>query len=159
MVPRVLRRNSSSSIPSAWLNRRIGGIVASPTPMMPISGDSMTRMPTPPGMRRRPRMAAAIQPAVPPPTMAISRTRLLDGSRINLRRRGRAMRFDELRVRSHRLHALADHGAHAQQRGPRLVGTKNVRQRIVVPWQAVLANEQGQPAVLQKVLLIEHGDP
>jgi hypothetical protein len=50
---------------------RIGGMVASPTPTVPISGDSTTLMAHPvPGMARA-KMLAAIQPAVPPPTMAI----------------------------------------------------------------------------------------
>jgi hypothetical protein len=38
--PWVRHRNSSSSMPSIWLNWRMGGIVASPTPMVPISSDS-----------------------------------------------------------------------------------------------------------------------
>jgi hypothetical protein len=53
----------------------IGGIVASPTPIVPISGDSMTVMTVRVPGRARARMLAASQPAVPPPTIAILRMR------------------------------------------------------------------------------------
>jgi hypothetical protein len=46
-------------------------MVASPTPTVPISGDSMTVMAHPVPGKARANMPAAIQPAVPPPTMAI----------------------------------------------------------------------------------------
>src|ERR1700691_4112564 len=48
-----------------------GGMVASPTPTLPISGDSMTVMAHPVPGKARANMLAAIQPAVPPPTMAM----------------------------------------------------------------------------------------
>ena len=49
----------------------IGGMVASPTPTVPISGDSITLIEVPVPGRARARMLAAIQPAVPPPTIAM----------------------------------------------------------------------------------------
>src|SRR5882672_4806649 len=49
----------------------MGGIVASPTPTVPMSGDSMTVMKVPVPGRARAKMLAAIQPAVPPPTIAM----------------------------------------------------------------------------------------
>src|SRR6202030_890792 len=49
----------------------MGGIVASPTPTVPISGDSMTVMTLPVPGRARAKMLAANQPAVPPPTIAM----------------------------------------------------------------------------------------
>ena len=53
-----------------------GGIVASPTPMVPMSGDSITVMTHCRSGSARARMLAAIQPAVPPPTMAMRLMRL-----------------------------------------------------------------------------------
>ena len=61
--------------PSLMLRKRsrsmIGGMVASPTPTVPMSGDSITAIAVPVPGRARARMLAAIQPAVPPPTMAM----------------------------------------------------------------------------------------
>src|SRR6185503_18165165 len=70
-VARVLRMKSDSSMPSSALNERIGGIVASPTPIVPISGDSITVIRAGLFFSTRASNAAAIQPAVPPPTIAM----------------------------------------------------------------------------------------
>jgi hypothetical protein len=51
------------------LKLRIGGIVASPTPTVPIASDSTSSIRRRPLSRKRDSAAAAIQPAVPPPTM------------------------------------------------------------------------------------------
>ena len=55
---------------AAALNRRICGIVASPTPTVPISSDSTSPIVVVRGTNRA-STAAAIQPAVPPPTMTM----------------------------------------------------------------------------------------
>src|SRR6185312_15600488 len=52
----------------------MGGIVASPTPTIPISSDSTTVIDVVPFSCNRQSAAAAIHPAVPPPTMTTSRT-------------------------------------------------------------------------------------
>src|SRR5437763_16950917 len=73
--PWVWRTNSASSISSNRLKADRCGTVASPTPIVPISSDSTrtTSILRPNDLE----MAAAhIHPAVPPPMMAIDRTRL-----------------------------------------------------------------------------------
>src|SRR4051812_9203409 len=73
-VALVAARKSASGMPSSWLNSIIGGIVPSPTPTVPISADSISRMRLlPPPARKRAAAAAVIQPAVPPPTITTSR--------------------------------------------------------------------------------------
>jgi hypothetical protein len=67
-VALVSRTNSSSLMPRTLLKRRIIGIVDSPTPTLEISSDSIRRMAILPCSRRA-SAAAAIQPAVPPPTI------------------------------------------------------------------------------------------
>src|SRR5882757_8510386 len=69
----VLRRKSASSIPNRPFTAWMMGTVASPTPTVPISSDSISTMSMPARARNRARTAAAIQPAVPPPTMAARR--------------------------------------------------------------------------------------
>src|SRR5690349_7932660 len=67
-VPCVCRRKSFSSIFSSLLNSAIAGIVASPTPTMPISDDS-TSVIVSRGPSTLASAAAVIHPAVPPPAM------------------------------------------------------------------------------------------
>ena len=64
-------------MPSRALNFWISGIVASPTPMMPMASDStrITDFPAPSNAWAN--AAAAIHPAVPPPTTMIA----IDGLR------------------------------------------------------------------------------
>ena len=85
----VWRTKSSSSMPSVLLNRRICGIVASPTPTMPISSDSTRRivMRSPETLRQRRRrhpacgaaaddddLADAVVSHVQPPRYALEST-------------------------------------------------------------------------------------
>src|SRR5262245_10219978 len=72
-VPCVCRRNSSSSMRTSLLNNWIAGIVASPTPTIPISEDSTSVMESL-GPSTRARAAAHIHPAAPPPAMTIDLT-------------------------------------------------------------------------------------
>lgn len=73
IVPWTAAMNSCSPISSRRWNVTSVGIVASPTPTVPISSDSISVMSrTLP--RVRDKAAAAIQPAVPPPAMTTRRT-------------------------------------------------------------------------------------
>src|SRR3546814_1482687 len=56
------------------LKFRIGGIVASPTPTVPIASDSTRVIRRRPLARNRESAAAAIHPAVPPPTRSEEHT-------------------------------------------------------------------------------------
>src|SRR6185312_8980563 len=69
-VPLTVRTNSASSICSNWLNNFRCGTVASPTPTVPICSDSINRIDSLPGNTRA-SAAAAIHPAVPPPTITM----------------------------------------------------------------------------------------
>src|SRR5690349_10031869 len=69
-VPRTARTNSTSSMRSVSLKARRCGTVASPTPTVPMSSDSMSWIEMG-NSSVRARAAAAIQPAVPPPTMTM----------------------------------------------------------------------------------------
>src|SRR5690348_5978701 len=71
-VPWVKRIRSRSSMPRNALMCRICGMVASPTPTVPIPADS-TRWISRCGPSARASSAAAIQPAVPPPTITSRR--------------------------------------------------------------------------------------
>ena len=78
-VPCVCRRNSSSSIFSSLLNCAMAGIVASPTPTMPISEDSTSVIDSL-GPSTLASAAAVIHPAVPPPAMTTDLISWLDTS-------------------------------------------------------------------------------
>jgi hypothetical protein len=72
-VPWVVLTNSASSMPNWALNNLIGGMVASPTPTVPISSDStnVIAIEWPTALTKA---AAAIHPAEPPPTITIERS-------------------------------------------------------------------------------------
>src|SRR3954452_22953611 len=72
-VALVAATKSFSLMPSIALKVISGGIVASPTPIVPISSDSISVIFVQPLSRYRERAEAAIQPAVPPPTITTLR--------------------------------------------------------------------------------------
>src|SRR5258706_16111217 len=61
--------HSASSMPRLSKKPRSQGVEPSPTPMIGTAGDSSTMISTPLGCSALARIIAAIQPAVPPPTM------------------------------------------------------------------------------------------
>ena len=86
----VARMNSFSSIFIVRLKSLIGGIVASPTPTVPISSDSTSSIAygTPADILAN--AAAVIHPAVPPPTMTIFSHLVLHVYSVNAARAPRA---------------------------------------------------------------------
>src|SRR5881394_718372 len=70
-VALVAFMNSCSLMPSMRLKLMMSGMVASPTPMVPISSDSTSVIVTLPGLNRLDSAVAVIQPAEPPPAMTI----------------------------------------------------------------------------------------
>ena len=67
----VSRTNDASSKPTSWLNQWMVGMVASPTPTVPISSDSTSTMSNWRGVLILASAAAVIQPAVPPPRITM----------------------------------------------------------------------------------------
>src|SRR5689334_13841292 len=151
-VPRERASSWSSSTPNHWLNLRMEGIVASPTPTVPISSDSTSTISSIWRRRTRPSQAAVIHPAVPPPTIATLFMGAAMASGVR-RRRGATISRHELCVVGHRVHralqVLVDQGHLPIQ----VCLGHGCEQRIVATGETSLSVENGEPALRREQLL------
>src|SRR5688572_1470319 len=111
--------NSASLMPSMRLKLMMSGIVASPTPMIPISSDSTSVIDTSFGLSRLESAVSIIHPTEPPPAMTMRLNNGCMGSPLLLFQVAHQIRHVFI-VRGHGSHQLLDVVRHIVERGPRL---------------------------------------
>src|SRR5689334_17566067 len=145
----VLRIRSFSSSPRRECQVRMCGMVASPTPTVPISSDSTSRMRTP-FRSAFARPAAVIHPAVPPPTMTTDSMGPSDMEESPF--------LHECALAWHSLRRLMYGRAHSAQPLTSEVRVHELRARIDALRPQVLTDEHREPARLSERLLVVQDD-
>src|SRR5690606_4560564 len=155
----VDRTKSSSFKSSNRLKYRMCGMVDSPTPTVPIASDSIRRILISGAARRRAIAAAAIHPAVPPPTITVLRIlrscMVVTVPRVVVSRDVRgAVPLNELDVRGHRVGGSGDAVAYGiEAAADRVVGYRR-HGRIAGLRHDALSEQDRDPARCREQLFL-----
>src|SRR5688572_10044420 len=143
-VALVAFMNSASLMPSMRLKLMMSGMVASPTPIVPISSDSTSVMETSFGSSRLESAAAVIHPAEPPPAMTICFRRACMRSFLVLPEVPHQVEHVVV-VSRHRFHQLLDFARHRLEHWAHLLDGRAVGHSIVAQRPAAHAVMQDDP--------------
>src|SRR5581483_5708873 len=124
----------------------MGGMVASPTPTMPISSDSTTVMEVVPFLCTLHSAAAAIHPAVPPPTMTTLRIAIAVSG---MTRCSKSVLLNVRSVRRHRVGRLLYGRSHPCQLLSHALDVGTFRQRFTTLRPDALPQIEREPGGLR----------
>src|SRR5688500_4252062 len=157
-VALVAFMNSCSSRPSIRLKTRMSGMVASPTPSVPISSDSSRVIETSFGSSMLDSAAAVIDPAEPPPAMTICFKRACMTS-IPLLFEVTQQADHVVMVSRHGFHQVLDLAPHGVEHRTNLVFRRAVGDPVVASRPPAHAVVQDHPVFGSQRLEIERRQP